>query len=134
MRKSSTTQRRKQLVSIMVVGILILVLAVAGIGIHIISKYIPSKEQMNLTEYYGQPAEGEMVLVLGTDIMEERCSEIRRSHLSSAGYRKHLFESRDTTGTVEISRFYMRHRRHLRSFLHQKQEMERSGCGMERFI
>ena len=56
----------------MVVGILILVLAVAGIGIHIISKYIPSKEQMNLTEYYGQPAEGEMVLVLGTDIMEER--------------------------------------------------------------
>lgn len=72
MRKSSTTQRRKQLVSIMVVGILILVLAVAGIGIHIISKYIPSKEQMNLTEYYGQPAEGEMVLVLGTDIMEER--------------------------------------------------------------
>ena len=72
MRKSSTTQRRKQLVSMMVVGILILVLAVAGIGIHIISKYIPSKEQMNLTEYYGQPAEGEMVLVLGTDIMEER--------------------------------------------------------------
>ena len=72
MRKSSTTQRRKQLVSIMVVGILILVLAVAGIGIHIISKYIQSKEQMNLTEYYGQPAEGEMVLVLGTDIMEER--------------------------------------------------------------
>ena len=57
MRKSSTTQRRKQLVSMMVVGILILVLAVAGIGIHIISKYIPSKEQMNLTEYYGQPAE-----------------------------------------------------------------------------
>lgn len=38
MRKLSTTQRRKQLVSIMVVGILILVLAVAGIGIHIISK------------------------------------------------------------------------------------------------
>ena len=27
---------------------------------------------MSLTEYYGQPSDGEMVVVLGTDIMEER--------------------------------------------------------------
>ena len=105
MRKSSTTQRRKQLVSIMVVGILILVLAVAGIGIHIISKYIPSKEQMNLTEYYGQPAEGEMVLVLGTDIMEGESSEIRRSDLSSAGYRKYLSESEILLGQWKSADF-----------------------------
>ncbi len=27
---------------------------------------------MNLTEYYGQPGDGEMAVVLGTEIMEER--------------------------------------------------------------
>ena len=35
-------------------------------------KYIPTKERMNLTEFYGQPGEGEAVVVLGTDIMQER--------------------------------------------------------------
>ena len=35
-------------------------------------KYIPTKERMNLTEYYGQPGDGEMAVVLGTEIMEER--------------------------------------------------------------
>ena len=35
-------------------------------------KYIPTKERMDLNEYYGKTAEGESVIVLGTEIMEER--------------------------------------------------------------
>lgn len=55
-----------------IVCILILLLAVAGIGAAVIKKYIPTKERMDLNEYYGQAAEGEAVIVLGTEIMEER--------------------------------------------------------------
>ena len=38
---------------------------------------------MNLTEYYGQPGDGEMAVVLGTEIMEERALMSRRSDISS---------------------------------------------------
>lgn len=73
MKKSNDIQgRRRQLKIRIMIGLLIFLLAVVGLGVHIIQKYIPSKEQMSLTEYYGQPADGEMVVVLGTDIMEER--------------------------------------------------------------
>ena len=72
MKKSNETQNRRKFTPILIVSVLVLLLAAAGIGVHIINKYIPSKERMNLTEYYGQPSEGEMVVVLGTDIMEER--------------------------------------------------------------
>lgn len=73
MKKSNDIQgRRRQLKIRIMVGLLIFLLAVVGLGVHIIQKYIPSREQMSLTEYYGQPADGEMVVVLGTDIMEER--------------------------------------------------------------
>lgn len=73
MKNSNDIQvRRRQLKIRIVVGLMVLLLALAGLGAYIIQKYIPSKERMNLTEYYGQPADGEMVVVLGTDIMEER--------------------------------------------------------------
>lgn len=51
---------------------LVLLLTVAGLGFHIISKYIPTKERMDLTEYYGAVGDGEAAVVLGTDIMEAR--------------------------------------------------------------
>ena len=72
MKRMNEAQRRKQLIPIKIVIVLVFLIAVAGTGKYIIGKYIPSKERMDLTEYYGQPAEGEMVVVLGTDIMEER--------------------------------------------------------------
>ena len=68
-RKQTRNQRRMLVV---IVCILICVLAVIGLGTHFIKKYIPTKERMNLTEYYGQPGAGEMAVVLGTSIMEER--------------------------------------------------------------
>ena len=63
---------KKQYMPAVIVCVLILLLAVIGIGAHVVMKYIPTKERMNLTEFYGQPGEGEAVVVLGTDIMQER--------------------------------------------------------------
>ena len=55
-----------------VVGVLILLLLGIGAVAHVIVKHTPTREHMDLTEYYGQPGDGEAVIVLGTDIMEER--------------------------------------------------------------
>ena len=72
MKHQAKKQTRNQHMPVVIVCILILVLAVMGLGMHFIKKYIPTKERMNLTEYYGQPGDGEMAVVLGTEIMEER--------------------------------------------------------------
>ena len=72
MKHQAKKQTRSQHMPVVIVCILILVLAVMGLGMHFIKKYIPTKERMNLTEYYGQPGDGEMAVVLGTEIMEER--------------------------------------------------------------
>lgn len=72
MKKQVKKQMKKQYMPAVIVCILILLLAVSGIGAAVIKKYIPTKERMDLNEYYGQAAEGEAVIVLGTEIMEER--------------------------------------------------------------
>ena len=65
-------QKKNRNMPVVIVSILVLVLAIIGLGTHFIKKYIPTKERMNLTEYYGQPGEGEMAVVLGSNLMEER--------------------------------------------------------------
>ena len=72
MKKQEKKQMKKNHIPVVVVCVLIVLLAVAGIGVHVIQKYMPTKERMDLNEYYGQTGEGESVIVLGTDIMEER--------------------------------------------------------------
>ena len=62
MKKSNDIQsRRKQLKLRITIVILIFLLAAIGLGVHVVQNYIPSKEHMSLTEYYGQPSDGEMV-------------------------------------------------------------------------
>lgn len=51
-----------------IVSILIFLVAVAGL----VTKYMPTRERMDLNEYYGQVAEGETAIVLGTEIMEQK--------------------------------------------------------------
>lgn len=63
---------KKKYMPAFVVCLLILVLAVAGGAVHVISKYIPTKDCMDLNEYYGQVAEGEAALILGTEKLEQR--------------------------------------------------------------
>ena len=65
-------EQKKQRTPVVIVCVLILLLLVIGLAGHFISKYIPTSEHMDLTEYYGQPGDGEEIIVLGTDIMEER--------------------------------------------------------------
>ncbi len=62
----------KKHMPVVVVCALILVLAVIGGGAHLINRYLPTKKQMDLNEYYGQLAEDEAAIVLGTEKMEER--------------------------------------------------------------
>ena len=63
---------KKKYMPAAVVGILILLVALIGIVSHVIMKYVPTKQQMNLSEYYGQTADGEVAVVLGTEILEQR--------------------------------------------------------------
>ena len=56
---------------IAVVAMVILV-AILGLVTHVVMKYIPSSEKMDMNEYYGEMAEGEIALVLGTEKLEER--------------------------------------------------------------
>ena len=72
MKHETEKQMKKQQKPIVIVCILILVLAAVGVGTHFIKKYIPTKERMDLTEYYGQTGEDEMTVILGTDIMETK--------------------------------------------------------------
>nr|WP_295264937.1 glycosyl hydrolase family 18 protein [uncultured Blautia sp.] len=72
MKHETEKQMKKQQKPVVIVCILILVLAVVGVGTHFIKKYIPTKERMDLTEYYGQTGEDEMTVILGTDIMETK--------------------------------------------------------------
>lgn len=63
---------KKKYMPAFVVCLLIVVLAVLGGVGHVISKYIPTKDRMDLNEYYGQVAEGEAALILGTEKLEQR--------------------------------------------------------------
>lgn len=61
---------KKKIIPVLVVCLLVVLLAIAGLGTHFIVKYTPTKKKMNLSEYYGQPSEGEAVLIIGTEKLE----------------------------------------------------------------
>lgn len=57
---------------VIAVAVLVILVAIFGIVTHVVMKYIPSSEKMNLNEYYGEMADGEIALVIGTEKLEER--------------------------------------------------------------
>ena len=57
---------------VIAVAVLVILVAILGIVTHVVMKYIPSSEKMNLNEYYGEMADGEIALVIGTEKLEER--------------------------------------------------------------
>ena len=65
---------KKKINSIIVVGLLIIVVAVIGVATTLIMRHIPTRKQMDLTEYYGQTGEAEAVVIIGTQILEERAA------------------------------------------------------------
>lgn len=63
---------KKKYMPVLVVCLLIFIVAVAGGITFAIQRYMPSKTSMNLYEYYGQAGEGETILILGNQQIEER--------------------------------------------------------------
>ena len=57
---------------VIAVAVLVILVAILGIVTHVVMKYIPSSEKMDLNEYYGEMADGEIALVIGTEKLEER--------------------------------------------------------------
>lgn len=57
---------------IVAVVVLVILVAVLGTVSHVVMKYIPSSEKMDLNEYYGEMADGEIAIVLGTEKLDER--------------------------------------------------------------
>lgn len=57
---------------VLIVCFLIILIGAIGAVVHVVMKYTPTKERMDLTEYYGQPAEGEVAIVIGTEKLEQR--------------------------------------------------------------
>ena len=57
---------------VIAVAVLVILVAILGIVTHVVRKYIPSSEKMDLNEYYGEMADGEIALVIGTEKLEER--------------------------------------------------------------
>ena len=57
---------------VIAVAVLVILVAILGIVTHVVMKYIPSSEKMDLNEYYGEMADGEIALIIGTEKLEER--------------------------------------------------------------
>lgn len=57
---------------VIAVAVLVILVAILGIVTHVVMKYIPSSEKMDLNEYYGEMTDGEIALVIGAEKLEER--------------------------------------------------------------
>ena len=57
---------------VFVVCLLIVLFSLIGGALYVINKLIPTSKQMDLTEYYGQNADGEAALILGTQKLEQK--------------------------------------------------------------
>ena len=57
---------------VLVVCLLIVLVSLIGGAVYGINKLIPTSKQMDLTEYYGQNADGEAALILGTQKLEQK--------------------------------------------------------------
>ena len=59
---------------VVVVVILIVLVAVIGVASTLIIRRIPTKKQMDLTEYYGETSDTEAVIIIGTQILDARAA------------------------------------------------------------
>ena len=70
------TERKKIMIKkhmpVFAVCLLIVLFSLIGGAVYGINKLIPTSKQMDLTEYYGQNADGEAALILGTQKLEQK--------------------------------------------------------------
>ncbi len=62
---------KKKLRPVLTVLLLILLVGIAGMGYHLVKKYMPTRQKMDLTEYFGNVDDGETIVIVDNDIMEE---------------------------------------------------------------
>ena len=62
----------KKRMPVLVVCLLIVLVALVGGAAYGINKLIPTREQMSLSDYYGQNADGEAALILGTEKLDQK--------------------------------------------------------------
>ena len=105
----------------LIVCLLIFIVAVVGLATHIIRKYTPTRAQMDLNTYYGEVADGEAAIILGTEILETRGTTY-----DGEGYLP--------IEVVNNRRFYMPLRQSLQPPLHPRREDRRYGLRTEKFI
>ena len=63
---------KKRINPVVVVCILIAIVAVLGFVTTLILRQVPTRKKMDLTEYYGQTDDSEAVLIVGTQILEQK--------------------------------------------------------------
>ena len=62
----------KKRMPVLVVCLLIVLVALVGGAAYGINKLIPTGKQMSLSDYYGQNADGEAALILGTEKLDQK--------------------------------------------------------------
>ena len=62
----------KKRMPVLVVCLLIVLVALVGGAAYGINKLIPTREQMSLSDYYGQNADGEAALILGSEKLDQK--------------------------------------------------------------
>ena len=67
-------RKKRGINPVVVVVILIALVAVIGVASTLIIRRIPTKKQMNLTEYYGETSDTEAVIIIGTQILDARAA------------------------------------------------------------
>ncbi len=63
---------KRRINPVVVVCILIAAVTLIGIVTTLIMRRIPTRKQMDLTEYYGQTDDSEAVIIVGTQILEQK--------------------------------------------------------------
>ena len=63
---------KKRINPVVVVCLLIAAVTLIGIVTTLIMRRIPTRKQMDLTEYYGQTDDSEAVIIVGTQILEQK--------------------------------------------------------------
>ena len=89
----------KKHMPVLVVCLLIVLVSLIGGAVYGINKLIPTSKQMDLTEYYGQNADGEASLVAGTQKLEQKA--LKRScmrHQPVLQRRQHRISLAETYG------------------------------------
>ncbi|MBQ0000527.1 MAG: glycosyl hydrolase family 18 [Clostridiales bacterium] len=83
-------------VPVLIVCLLVLLVAIAGIGTHLVVKYTPTRKMMDRYEYYGTPASDEAVIIMGTNQLEA----------SALKYGDDVYLPVDVVNTYLNQRFY----------------------------